>query len=89
MIQDLRYAFRSLAKRPGFATVAIITLSLGIGATTTVVGVLPSTYRHIEINTERSADIFTTYQFDPALAASIIPARKALGVDPISAVRGV
>ena len=33
-IQDLAYAFRSLAKARGFAAVAILTISLGIGANT-------------------------------------------------------
>jgi predicted permease len=40
VINDLRYAFRSFAKTPGFTLVAVLTLAVGIGASTVMYSAL-------------------------------------------------
>ena len=39
-MNELKFAFRQLLKNPGFTTVAVLTLALGIGASTAIYSVV-------------------------------------------------
>lgn len=67
--QDIRYALRNLGKTPGFAVVAVLTLGLGIGASTSIFSILENIlmepFPYPDAQRYMSVDIHDTERNEP------------------------
>jgi predicted permease len=74
LVRDIRYSLRQLRRNPGFTVVAILSLALGIGATTAIFSVVngvllkPLPYPHQERLVEVGLDLPGISQFNWPLA---------------------
>jgi len=61
LLQDIRYALRGLARTPGFVCAVVVTLALGIGANTTMFGVLDVLLLRPPAHVERADRVVRAY----------------------------
>ncbi len=63
-LQDLRLAARSLAKAPGFTIVAVVTLTLAIGANTSIFTLVNAVLLRAPAHVERPDELVSIYKSD-------------------------
>lgn len=75
MLQDVRYALRTLAKNPGFSAAAVVTLALGIGANTAILSLADAVLLRAPpvYAPDRLATIFTTCRLGALRCSSSYP----------------
>jgi putative ABC transport system permease protein len=75
LLQDVRYGVRMLAKKPGFTAVAVLSLTLGIGANTTIFTLVKAVFlQSVPVKDPgRVVAIFSTNDLDRSAQAQFIP----------------
>ncbi len=72
LLQDLRYGLRQLRRNPGFTTICVITLALGIGANTAVFSVVSAVLIR-RLPYQHSDHLVWVMEFWPRINNTVVP----------------
>ncbi|MGH9451292.1 MAG: ABC transporter permease, partial [Terriglobia bacterium] len=72
LIQDVRYGLRQLRRNPGFTTVAVITLALGMGANTAIFSVIDAVMLQM-LPVEKPGELMQVKTRDPRFPGQASP----------------
>jgi len=80
LLADIRYSLHAMRKAPGFATVAIVTLALGIGANTAIFTVVNAVFFN-PIPVEKPERLVNIYTIEETRPAHVLPLSLPNGQD--------
>ncbi len=86
-LHDLRFALRSLGRRPGATRLVVLVLGLGLAATILSSRLLESLLFGVEPGDVRVLAAVLATVLTAAGAAAYLPARRASLLDPLNALR--
>ncbi len=88
IVGDVRHAVRQLARRPGFAAAAVLTISVGMGTPRSASprGV-QAAVSGIDLDSPLIYVLIAMLLTAIAVAAAAVPGRRAARVDPLAALR--